>query len=79
MTPVGSKKTPSTPLTKSIRSSNELFFEADRLSDAAYALLGEQPISAQTLQKFSELKKVAERKYFEARQNWLITEDKINR
>lgn len=58
--------------------SDQLFFEADRLSAQAYALLSEQPISTQTLQRFSEAKKQADEKYRQARQEWLRTKDKIS-
>ncbi|WP_263287298.1 MULTISPECIES: hypothetical protein [unclassified Pseudomonas] len=39
--------------------------------------MSERPISAQTLREFSELKKRADNKYLEARQEWLNTKDKI--
>lgn len=58
--------------------SDQLFFEADQLSAQAYALLSEQPISTQTLQRFSEVKKRADDKYRQARQEWLRTKDKIS-
>ncbi|EPJ76078.1 hypothetical protein GIV66_08750 [Pseudomonas sp. PA-3-11C] len=78
MTPITSKKS-KTPRTESIDLSNQLFVEADRISEAAYALLSNQPISAQTLREFSELKRLADRKYLEARQEWLNAKDKISR
>jgi hypothetical protein len=61
----------------SIDLSNQLFVEADQLSEAAYALLSNQPISAQTLHEFSELKRRADNRYLEARQAWLNAKDKI--
>jgi hypothetical protein len=74
-----SKKTQHTAWPESINLSNQLFFEADRLSEAAYALLSNQPISAQTLLKFSALKRRADNKYIKARQEWLDAKNKINR
>jgi hypothetical protein len=41
---------------ESINRSMALFLEADRLNDQAYALLNE-PVSTQTIHKFSETKK----------------------
>ena len=63
---------------KSISHSRALFFEADRLNDQAYALLNE-PVSAQTIHKFSDAKKRADEKYRQAWQEWLQTRDKNNR
>jgi hypothetical protein len=63
---------------ESINRSMALFFEADRLNDQAYALLSE-PVSTQTIHKFSEAKKRADEKYRQARQEWLQTEGKNNR
>jgi len=58
--------------------SRALFFEADRLNDQAYALLNE-PVSTQTIHKFSDAKKRADEKYRQAWQEWLHTRDKNNR
>jgi hypothetical protein len=77
MTPITSKKWQKAPSPKSINLSNRLFVEADQLSEAAYALLSDQPISAQTIHEFAELKRRADEKYLEARQEWLNTKDKI--
>lgn len=79
MTPITSKKAQDSPWPESIDFSNQLFVEADQLSDAVYALLSHQPITAQTLREFSELKKRADKKYLEARQKWLETKSHINR
>ena len=79
MTPFTSKKAQNSPWPESIALSNQLFVEADQLSEAAYALFSHQPISVQTLSEFSELKRRADNKYLEARQVWLNTKDKINR
>jgi hypothetical protein len=78
MTPNESKKTQHAAYSESINRSHQLFFEADQLSAQAYALLSEQPISTQTLQRFSEAKKQADEKYRQARQEWLRTKDKIS-
>ena len=61
-----------------IDQSKALFLEADRLNDQAYVLLDE-PVSPQTIHKFSEAKKQAEDKYRQAWQEWLHAKDKINR
>ncbi|MFW0758151.1 hypothetical protein ACN1C3_26095 [Pseudomonas sp. H11T01] len=79
MTPITSKKAQKAPWPESIDLSNQLFVEADQLSEAAYAILSKQPISAQTLHEFSELKRRADEKYLEARQQWLETKGKITR
>jgi hypothetical protein len=79
MTPITSKKAQDSPWPESIDLSNQLFVEADRLSEAAYAFLSSQPVTPQTLHEFSELKKRADKKYVEARQQWLATKGKINR
>lgn len=63
-------------MNNSINLSNRLFFEADQLSAQAYAHLSEQPVTTQTLQRFSEIKKQADEKYRQARQEWLRTRDK---
>lgn len=63
---------------ESISRSRALFFEADRLNDQAYALLNE-PVSTQTIRKFSEARKRADEKYRQAWQEWLHTRDKNNR
>lgn len=52
-----------------------LFSEADRLSKQAYALLSE-PVSTQTIQRFSAAKKLADDKYRQAHQEWLKTMNK---
>lgn len=64
-------------MNSSINLSNQLFFEADQLSAQAYALLSEQPVTTQTLQRFSEVNKQADEKHRQARQEWLRTKDKI--
>ena len=79
MTMKESTKTQQAACLESTNRSDQLFFEADRLSAQAYALLSEQPISTQTLQRFSEVKKRADDKYRQARQEWLRTKDKISR
>lgn len=79
MTPITSKKAQNSPPPESIDLSNQLFVEADQLSNAAYALLNNQPITAQTLDEFSEFKRRADQKYLEAREEWLKAKDKINR
>lgn len=79
MNTVNSKKTQNSPWPESINLSNQLFVEADQLSEAAYAILSNQPVSTQTLHEFSELKRRADKKYIEARQKWLGTKDKTNR
>lgn len=63
---------------ESINYSRALFFEADGLNDQAYALLNE-PVSTQTIHKFSDAKKRADEKYRQAWQEWLHTRDKNNR
>lgn len=63
-------------MNRSIDLSNQLFFEADQLSAQAYALLSEQPVTTQSLQRFSEIKKQADEKYRQARQEWLRIRDK---
>ncbi|VVN92523.1 hypothetical protein [Pseudomonas fluorescens] len=65
-------------LNNSINLSNQLFFEADQLSAQAYALLSKQPVTTQTLQMFSEMKKQADEHYRQARQEWLRTKDNIS-
>ncbi|VVO07918.1 hypothetical protein [Pseudomonas fluorescens] len=64
---------------QSLNLSSQLFFEADRLSEAAYAHLSNHPVSTQTVNEFSELKRRADNKYIEARRTWFDTKDKINR
>ncbi|VVO31999.1 hypothetical protein [Pseudomonas fluorescens] len=64
---------------ESVNLSSQLFFEADQLSEAAYALLNHQPVTTQSLHEFSELKRRADNKYIEARRKWLDTKDEINR
>lgn len=78
MTLKESNKTQRATYPESINRSHQLFFEADQLSAQAYMLLSEQPISTQTLQRFSEAKKQADEKYRQARQEWLRTKDKIS-
>jgi hypothetical protein len=78
MTTKESKNTHHAACPESINRSSQLFFEADQLSAQAYALLSEQPISTQTLQRFSEAKKQADEKYRQASQEWLRTKDKIS-
>jgi hypothetical protein len=73
-----SKNTQQAACLESTNRSHQLFFEADQLSAQAYALLSEQPISTQTLHRFSEAKKRADDKYRQARQEWLRTRDKIS-
>lgn len=68
MTTITSEKTQSSAWSESINRSNRLFFEADQLSEAAYALLSGQPISAQTIHEFLELKRHADKKHLEAHQ-----------
>ena len=75
MTTITSEKAQSSAWSESIDRSNRLFFEADQLSEAAYALLIDQPISAQTIHEFLELKRRADKKRFEARQEWLSFKD----
>lgn len=79
MTRIKSEKTHHPACQDSINLSSQLFFEADQLSEAAYALLSIQPVSTQTLNEFSELKRRADTKYIEARRKWLDTKDEINR
>jgi hypothetical protein len=79
MTPMSSKKAQSIQQYESLDLSNQLFVEADQLSEAAYALLGNQPFSPQILHEFSELKRRADQQYLEARQKWLETKGKLNR
>lgn len=79
MTPITSKKAQNAPWPESIDLSNQLFVEADQLSEAAYALLSNQPITAEILREFSELKRHADQKYLEARQKWVETKSKLNR
>lgn len=79
MTPITSKSAKNSPWPEPIDLSNQLFVEADQLSEAAYALLSNQPFSAQTIREFSELKKRADKKRLEARQKWLETKSKITR
>jgi hypothetical protein len=79
MTPLTSKQAQNSLLPEPIDLSNQLFVEADQLSEAAYALLSDQPITAQTLREFSELKRRADQRYLEARQEWLKAKDKLNR
>lgn len=57
---------------------NQLFLEADQLSTQAYALLSDQPVSTQTLQRFTEMKKIAEDKYRQARQERSRNKDRIS-
>lgn len=64
---------------ESVNPSSQLFFEADQLSEAAYALLSHQPVSTQSLHEFSELKRRADNKYIEARRNWLDSKDQLKR
>ncbi|VVN80416.1 hypothetical protein [Pseudomonas fluorescens] len=64
-------------MNSAINLSNQLFFEADQLSAQAYALLSEQPVTTQILQRFSEMKKQADEIHRQARQEWLRTKDKI--
>ncbi|WP_137805645.1 hypothetical protein [Pseudomonas sp. G(2018)] len=56
----------------------ELFFEADRLNERAYAMLRE-PVSTLSIHEFSEAKKRAEEKYQQAWQQWLCTQDTKDR
>jgi len=56
----------------------ELFFEADRLNEQAYALLS-KPVSTLSIHEFSEAKKRAEEKYQQARREWLCTKDTKDR
>jgi hypothetical protein len=70
--------TPNAPPLNASNRSKALFLEADRLNDQAYVLLDE-PVSPQTIHKFSEAKKQAEDKYRQACQEWLHARDKINR
>ncbi|MEO8645384.1 hypothetical protein [Pseudomonas sp.] len=79
MTPMSSKKAQSAQRYESLDLSNQLFVKADQMSEAAYALLSNQPISPQTLHEFSELKRRADQQYLEARQKWLETKGKLNR
>jgi len=64
--------TQSSACSESINRCSALFAEADQLSKQAYALLSE-PVSTQTIQRFSAAKKLADDKYRQAHQEWLKT------
>lgn len=72
---VNDSTTQSAACSESINRCAALFAEADRLSKQAYALLNE-PVSTQTIQRFSAAKKLADDKYRQARKEWLKTINK---
>ena len=67
--------TQSSACSESINRCSALFADADQLSKHAYALLSE-PVSTQTIQRFSAAKKRVDDKYRQARQKWLKTMNK---
>lgn len=72
---VNDSTTQSAACSESINRCTALFSEADRLSKQAYALLSE-PVSTQTIERFSAAKKLADDKYRQARREWLKTMNK---
>jgi hypothetical protein len=56
---------------QAVAQNNLLFFEADELNDQAYAILRQDTLSLETWREFAHAKKKAEKKYREARQEWL--------
>ncbi|HEX8592660.1 MAG TPA: hypothetical protein VF682_05190 [Pseudomonas sp.] len=56
---------------QAVAHNNVLFFEADALNDRAYDMLRADTLTLDTWRDFSEAKKKAEKKYREARQEWL--------
>ena len=67
---INESATPPAGPPESINRHTALFLEADRLYEQAYALLNE-PVSSQSMSKFSVAKKRADEKYRQARQAWL--------
>lgn len=56
---------------QAVAQTRRLSHEAEALHDAAYALLHQQALSPETWAAFSSIKKQAERKSAQARQEWL--------
>jgi hypothetical protein len=65
------RSTVTAPWDDEIERNSQLFFEADRLDQAAYKILGEGARDAQAWNRFTRAKQLADQKYTEAYQDWM--------